>query len=347
MKDTNLIIGKKNTGKTRGILFKEVRNAIENNQNLFIYDDRDEYYKTFSKSLKEKNYNVLTINLKDATKSNGYNPLLLPYLLYKQGKTDEAVSIIDTLALEIFKEDGNQDPFWENMASNYFTGLTLILFNEASIDEINLGSIQTMILQSELKYNDTTYLKKYLENINVTNTIYTLLSSIVFAPNETKGSIIAVTKQKLNRYLIREQLLNLLNTNDINLKEINNKTAIFVIGNEKINDLSNIFINQLISMASIPFTFIFDNFDSIRKISSFNELVKNASYDGNKIYVAIHNEDEFKKTYKNSIVDQFENIIYLENTNIELEELGCDFEYPILEMTKHNYFNFINFIENK
>ena len=60
MKDTNLIIGKKNTGKTT-LLFQEVEYAIENNDNLLIYDDRDEYYKTFSKKLKENNYNVLTL----------------------------------------------------------------------------------------------------------------------------------------------------------------------------------------------------------------------------------------------------------------------------------------------
>lgn len=347
MKDTNLIIGKKNTGKTRGILFKEVNKALKNSENLFIYDDRDEYYRTFSNSLKLNNYNVLTINLKDATKSNGYNPLLLPYLLYKEGKIDKAVNMINTLALEIFKGDKNQDPFWENMASNYFTGLALILFNEANIDEINLGSIQTMILQGEEKYNETTYLKQYLENISTTSTIYILLSSIVFAPVETKGSIIAVTKQQLNKYLIREQLLNMLNTNEINLNDISTKTAIFVIGKEEINDLANIFINQLISVLNLKFTFIFDNFDSLRKISSFNELVKNASYEKNKVYVAIHNEEEFKKNYNNSIVDQFENILYLDNNNIELEELGSDFEYPILKMTKHNYFNFIEFMKNK
>ena len=33
MKDTNLIIGKKNTGKTT-LLFQEVEYAIENNDNL-------------------------------------------------------------------------------------------------------------------------------------------------------------------------------------------------------------------------------------------------------------------------------------------------------------------------
>ena len=181
MKDTNLIIGKKNTGKTQNILFNELLKSIDNNENLCIFNTRDEYFRTFSKKLKENNYNVLTLNLSDTTKSNGYNPLQLPYLLYKEGKLDLAVSMINTLALEIFKDErNNADPFWENMASNYFTGLVLILFNEGSESEINLGSIQVMMSQGEEQFDKITYLKKYLDNIEVTSVIYSLLSPVAF-----------------------------------------------------------------------------------------------------------------------------------------------------------------------
>lgn len=354
MKDTNLIIGKKNTGKT-STLYSEVERAIENNENLFIYNDRDEYYKKFRKELKEKNYNILTLNLKDTTKSNGYNPLLLPYMLYKENKLDKAVSMVNNMALELFKEDGsNCDPFWANMASNYFTGLVLILFNEAKEEEINIGSIQVMMTHGEEKYADTTYLKKYLEDVEVTSPIYSLLSPIVFAPNDTKGSIISVAKQKLNNYLLREQLLNLLNTNDINLNEIQNKTAIFVIGTSGINDLSNVFIDQLVNVIDVPFTFILDNFDSLRTVLSLYELVKDASYNGNKVYTAIHNEEEFIDKYQKSIIDQFENIMDL-NSETSFKSFAMPVksedseyvEYPLLNMNKHQYLNFKNIVDNK
>lgn len=356
MKDTNLIIGKKNTGKTRNILFKEVKESIKNKENLCIFNTRDEYYRTFSKNLKENGYNVLILNLSDTTKSNGYNPLLVPYLLYKEGNLDLAISMVNNLALEIFKADNcNSDPFWSDMASNYFTGLVSILFKEATLEEINLGSIQVMMSQGETKIGEITYLKKYLETIDVTNTIYTLLSPIVFAPADTKGSIISVVKQNLNIYMLREQLLNLLNTNEINLKELTNKTAIFIIGKNGINDIANIFIDQLIEMSNLSFTYILDNFDELRKLMSFDNLIKNSSYVGNKVYVAIHNEEEFKEKYGKYIVDNFEIIINMNETGrlemvrdpYEVEELGNDNQYPLLDMNKHNYFNFKQFIENK
>lgn len=351
MKDTKLIIGKKNTGKTRNILFNEVKKSIKNNENLCIFNTRDEYYRTFAKELNENGYNVLVLNLSDTTKSNGYNPLLVPYLLYKEGKLDLSISMVNNLALEIFKEDNsNADPFWANMASNYFTGLVSILFKEAKLEEVNLGSIQVMMSQGEQRYNDITYLKKYLENIEVTDMIYTLLSPVVFAPFETKGSILAVAKQKLNVYMLREQLLNLLNTNEININSLNNKTAIFVIGKDGINDIANIFIDQMVEISSIPFTYVLDNFDELRKLMSFDNLIKNASYNGNRVYVAVHNEEELKEKYGKYIVDNFETVMDMNiDVNSIFEELGLgdNSNYPMLTINKHSYMNFINLIDER
>lgn len=350
MKDTNLIIGKKNTGKTTYILFNELKKAMKNGENVCIYNTRDEYFKTYSNSLKENGYNVITLNIDEASKSNGFNPLQIPYELYKEGHKDKSIELVDMLAKEIFKEDNpNSDPFWQNMASNYFTGLVLILFNEGKIEEINLGSIQVMMSHGEEKYEDTTYLKKYLSNIDVTNTIYTMLSPIVFAPADTKGSILSVCKQKLNNYMYREELLNMLNTNDINIRNLKPKTAIIIIAS-KITDLANIFINQLVEVSNMSFTYILDNFDSLRTLLSFNNLLDNASYNKNKVYIAIHNENEFRDLYGKYVIDRFENIVNLNDnkdyiSSIEKIEIGNDSNYPVLDINKTNYINLKKLIE--
>ena len=346
MKDTNLIIGKKNTGKTT-FLFNELKKIIKNNENICIYNTRDEYFKTYSNNLKENNYNLLTLNIDEASKSNGFNPLQVPYELYKEGKKDKSIELINLLAQEIFKEDNPySDPFWQNMASSYFTGLVLILFNVGKEEEINLGSIQVMMNQGEEKYKDTSYLKEYLSNIDVTNTIYTMLSAIVFAPSDTKGSIISVCKQKLNNYMYREELLNMLNTNDINVRNLKQKTAIIIIASKQ-TDLANIFINQLVELSNISFTYILDNFDNLRNLLSFNNLLDNASYNKNKIFIAVHNEEELKEKYGKYILDKFENIINLNDKELkENIKIGNDEDYPKLNITKPNYINFKNIVKN-
>lgn len=350
MKDTNLIIGKTNTGKTKYYLLEKVRNAIKKGENLCILNTRDEYFKTFSKELQKNGYHVLVLNIKDATKSNGYNPLQVPYELYKEGKKDKAVSLINDLALELFKEDSPSiDPFWQNMASSYFMGLVLILFQEAELEKINLGSIQVMMSQGEEKYEDMTYLRKYLMNIDVTDTIYTMLSPIVFAPAETKGSILSVCKQKLNVYMCREELLNLLNTNDINIRNLKEKTAIMIMDN-KTTDLANIMIDQLVEVSPIPFTYILDNLDHFSVIRSLQGLLKDATYHKNKVYAAIHNIEQWRELYGKYIDDKFENVIYIKEQSedmVKKVELGNDSNYPTLKPHKHEYMNFKQLVEAK
>ena len=53
MKNTNLIIGKKGIGKT-SIMFDEIKKLIDNNDNLLIIDNKEEYYKTYAEELKKK-----------------------------------------------------------------------------------------------------------------------------------------------------------------------------------------------------------------------------------------------------------------------------------------------------
>ena len=342
MKDTNLIIGKKNTGKTSYIMFNELNKAIDNGDNLCIFNTRDEYFKTFNQKLIDNNYKVFTLNLNDTTKSNGFNPLLLPYKLYKENKVDECSSLINKIGLELFKEDNpNVDPFWTNMASNYFVGLVLILFKEGSINHINLGSIQGMMNKGEEKIGDKTYLQAYLEKLDVNDSIYTMLSGTVFAPFETRGSIISVAKQNLNQYMLQEQLLNLLCTNDIDLSNVNSKVAYIIIA-DKNYDLANIFLDQLISINK-SFTYILDNIDSLKVILDLKNLLDNASYNNNKVYFSIHSKDIILDKYGKYILDKFDIIIDLNSDNIINDynkiDLGNDDNYPALDMKKHEYLN--------
>lgn len=45
--NSTLVVGKNKTGKTRNILFNEVKDRINNNENLVILDTKKEYYNHF------------------------------------------------------------------------------------------------------------------------------------------------------------------------------------------------------------------------------------------------------------------------------------------------------------
>lgn len=334
MKNTNLIIGEVNTYKTTGVMFNEVINSIKNGESLLVLDNKNEYFGTFKSELDKNNYNTLVLNLDDAYKSNSFNPLMLPYKYYKEGNRDKVVEMIKELGLEIFKTDNHySDPFWENSAADYFMALVLILFKEGKEEEINLGSIQVMVSKSD-------NITKYFDSLDVLDSIYIAGSTTVYAPVDTRGSILSVMKQRLNEFCVREMLLNNLLGNDIDLYNIKEKTAIFIIGNEKINRLGNILIDELVNVSidnNIKFTFFLDGICDVPAILEFNRILDKKM----KLFVTVRSLEELEDKYGKYIIGKFENCVksvdVVDKDN--LINIGNSKDYPESKVNKGVYFN--------
>lgn len=334
MNHTNLIIGKLNTYKTTGILFPEVSKAIKNGENLFILDNKEEYYRTFQEELDHNHYTTYVFHLEDAYHSHSFNPLMTPYQYYQEGKKDKATEIVKNIALELFQGDNvNSDPFWSNTASNYFTALALILFKEAKKPEVNLGSIQIMISQSD-------QLKTYFDQLDVLDPIYISGSATVYAPSETKASIISVLRQKLNDFCVREQLFQNLLGNEICLNQLKEKCAIFFIGNEKVNCLGNILIDQLVEVSldhHVPFTFFLDDFCDMPALLAFEKMLQKKV----NMFVTTRYPEELEEKYGKLIMGKFERCInsvdVVEKDNVM--KFGNCHEYPKAKEHKGTYFS--------
>lgn len=340
MKNAKILIGKNNTILIKKNLFEDINNSITNKENLLIFSDNKVYYNKFKKSLDLSGYNTMVLNLSESMNSDSYNPLLLPYYFYKNGNKDKAVDLINDLANEIFKSDKNNvDPFWDNSAADYFTTLALILFREGKKEEINLGSIQAMSTLSEKELGNTSVIKKYFDSLDIIDNIYMIGSQVVYAPTDTRGSIVSVMKQKLNFFCIREVLLNNLCGNQIDLTNLQNKTAIFIIGNEKLNRIGNILVDQLCEL-DIQFSYYFDSLDDMTSLFKLNKLIKNDK----KVVMVTSSKDEFISKYDKFLMEKIDNIIYLdelhENLDIPNEVL------PISKITNHQYFNFEEYVKN-
>lgn len=334
MKNTNLILGKIGTGKTTGIMFNEVDKIIEREENLFIVDNKEEYYKTYAEKLINNGYNVKVINFKSPINSNGFNPLLMPYRLYKNGNKDIAIKLINNFSKNIMHKQDIMDPFWTDSASSYLTGLILTLFKEGSVDEINLASVHIMISKVEESIDK---FRTYVNNLDLVSPEYTFLSSTVNSPIDTRGGIISVLKMELTKYLSTDNLLNLLCTNDIDLSNINGKTAIFVIGNNDYKKLTSVVISEVIN-SNNTFNYILDNFDSLEKIIEFDDLLDSALVDNNKVYVISRNIENLNQKYGNLIVDKFEVIENIEMGE-NLEEVGKYNVYPTIDKQVKKYFD--------
>ena len=229
----NLVIGSTGSGKTQCVIHPLVKILAKRGESMVVTDPKGEIYRESCGLLKQKGYQILILNFRDPQRGNSWNPLNLPYKFYKQGNSDKAIELLDDLAANILYEEGggNKDPFWEKTSADYFLGLALALFEDGKEEEININSINSMTIIGEDKYNQrSTYMKEYFSGKDQNSTAYRCVSGTIFAPDDTKGSILSTFRQKLRPYSSGENLSEMLSRNDFDIDSIGKqKTAVFII----------------------------------------------------------------------------------------------------------------------
>ncbi len=235
----NLIVeGNPSSGKTTNIIFPIVEELISRNENLFILDNKEEYINRFYKKLKENNYNIVIINLRNMEKSEGWNPLWYPYQLYKNGNLNQTIDYLQQLGSILY-------PYNTNVV-DAFTSITLGLFEDAKGEEINLNSIYS-ITQNGLEFINKSSKRHIEEYFDI--------------KKSTKSNVIPISEHLLSymgRFIedivLDEHLSNILNKTTFELPSVlNKKTAVIFIGKEEVdyfNKISVMFIEQLFKIVS-------------------------------------------------------------------------------------------------
>lgn len=360
----NLIVtGDIASGKTTNILFPIVDNAINNKECLFILDSREEYINKYYDKLKENNYNIVILNLRDMDKSEGWNPLEYPYNLYKNGDVDKAQEYLEKIGKIIFYENSSVDPFWSSTASDFFTGVTLALFEDGKQEEVNFNSVNNMFNGIDKKYGLSDYITTYFKSKDVTSKPYIFASTTFLAPKETKGSILSVARQKLRLYVSREKLSYLMNKTTFNFEDIVSKpTAIILIArdeNKSLNTLSAMFIEQLYAIlldikAKVKFNFVLDNFDIIEKCNDLVDILDSCLSRNIKVYLTTRSLEKLSDEY-GSYMLKLCDLVSIRNDDIKLvinnteESTEKEFknvvindeqiDYPTLNTLKINLFD--------
>ena len=243
----NLIIsGDTLTNKTVNIMYPLLDSIIENNESFLVLDTKEEYLNKYYKTLKEKNYNIIILNLKELQSSDCWNPLSYPYKLYQEKKIDKAIDYLEKIAKTIFYKPDNEDPFWSNCASDLFMGVALSLFQDGKPEEINLISINNIINSAMEKNGVTDYLTSYLKLKGEKSQEYLYAEPTILSPVDTKGGILTVARERLRTLISRDNLNLAISQNTFDISEIpNKKTAVILIAKEesrKLNVLASLFI---------------------------------------------------------------------------------------------------------
>ena len=340
----NMIIGSTGSGKSQALAKPFIRVMAKGGESMIVTDPKGELYEDTSNELRERGYNIIVLNFRNPQNGNCWNPFTLPYKLYKSGDIDKSTELLEDLAKNILYDESSkgQDPFWENTSADYFTGLSLALFEDAKEEEININSINLMSTVGEEKIGGTTYIKEYFSDKDQTSGAYVNVSSTLMAPTDTKGSILSVFKQKIKMFSSRENLSEMLSHSDFDLEDIGRKkTAVFiVIQDEKktYHPLVTIFLKQcyetLVRVAQetggqlkYRTNFLLDEFANMPPLTDVDAMVSAARSRNIKLSFIIQNfsqlNDVYGKEKAETIRGNCGNTIYLLSTELSaLEEIS-------------------------
>ncbi len=339
----NLVIGSTGSGKTECLVKPMVNLLAKKGESMIITDPKGEIYEYSADYLKKQGYKIIVLNFRDPQRGNAWNPLTLPYRYYKDGNIDKSTELLDDVGLNIIRDPNNKsEPFWENSAADYFSGLALGLFMDAKEEEINLNSINFMSSIGEERFATSTYIKEYFLLKGEASSPYIFASNTINAPKDTQGGITSTFRQKIRIFASREKLSEMLSHSDFNMRDIGKeKTAVFmIIHDEKTtyHSLLTIFIKQcyetLIDVAKetggkLPFrtNFILDEFANMPPLKDVDSMVSAARSRDIRFTFIIQNFAQLNDVYGKEVAEVIKgncgNWVYLISTEMAaLEEIS-------------------------
>ena len=340
----SLIIGATGSGKTEGFVHPQVHSLAKARESMIITDPKGEIYEKNSMMLRDLGYQIVLLNFRDPQMGSAWNPMTLPYKMWKSGNHDKAIELLDDLALNILYDESNKnaDPFWEKTSADYFSGIALGLFEDAKEDEININSISLATTVGEEKFGGSTYIKEYFNAKDPASAAAINASSTIMAPTETKGSILSVFKQKVKLFASRDNLSEMLSYSSVDLESIGEKpTAVFiVIQDEKktYHSLVTILLKQiyetLIATAQkhggklpVRTNFILDEFANMPPLKDVTTMITAARSRRIRFTMIIQNFAQLDSVYGKEDAETIRgncgNIAYLITTELKaLEEIS-------------------------
>ena len=337
-----LVIGATGSGKTSGIIDPTMMMLMKGRESIIVTDPKGEIYEHHYSTLKRLGYQIIVLNFREPQRGNCWNPFDLPYQYQQEQNFDKANELLNDLATNIVVDGQAQDPFWQDSAASYLTGLSLALFEDAPQNEININSINLMMNQGEERYGASNFMKEYYNLKDPSSPVAINLAGTVMTANDTKQGIVSVLQQKVKTLAITRNLSEMLSKSDFEMSSIGEKpTAVFlIIQDEKTtyHSLATIFVKQcyesLISVAhkhggALPVrtNFLIDEFANMPKFKDITTMVTAARSRKIRFTFIIQNFAQIVKTYGKEDAETIRgncgNLIYLLTGELSaLEEIS-------------------------
>ena len=332
------VIGASAKGKTSSIIVPQLLDVIKKGQSFVICDPKNQILNYIGNELERESFKTITLNLREPSKSMSWNPLIPPYRIFVDGNKQKAYSLLSDVAKSIYVSlGGQQKDFWDSSAYAFFVGLVSSIYDKASEEEINLKSILNMAIVGEEKFAASNYLKEYFD-LEVEGS-YPRQSShnVINAPTETKGGILAVFKNSLQQLSANNKYENILCFNDFSLEDCMQDKVAIILNYEDENPDGAVIVSVFLDMfykyvidkrTKQPelnvYTFFLDDFLSLPKLYSFDEMIMSSISRNVSLVTAINSRSLFEKKYGKESMDALlsnsTNIMYFSSNDINMHQ---------------------------
>lgn len=348
--DHTVIIGSTGSGKTECGILPTTRILAKAGESMIITDPKGEIYQKTGALLKEEGYKIILLNFRDPQRGNSWNPFGLPYQFYKEGKetgdsnkSDKAMELLEDLGANILTDPNSKsnDPFWENASKDYFTALSMGLFEDAPADAININSINLMVTQGDHKFGRSFYDREYFAMKGEDTPIYNKASAVINTAQDTKAGVLSTFRTKTGIFSSRQALSEMLARSDFDMGMIGKeKTAVFMmIHDEKktYHALLTIFVKQvyesLIDEAQkcggklpIRTNFLLDEFANMPALKDVDSMITASRSRNIRFTFIIQNFSQLNQVYGADMAETIKgncNVHFLLTTELKaLEEIS-------------------------
>lgn len=343
-----LLIGATGSKKSRLVVMPMIYTLAASKETMIICDPKGEIFKRTSGYLSKEGYNIRVINLREPSKSDGWNMFTVPYRMYINDEIDKACEFINDAAINLIPIEA-KDPYWDYSARDVFFGLVFLLFKlskENCLGEESVNMKNLLHLKEELFFShDSDDIKRTAlwQLAKKDFLIRSRLNGTVICPEKTMACIISTFDQHMSCFSMQPQVIEMLSFSTFDLQKVGfGKDAIYlVVPDEKstYHKIVNIFIKQIYEILidnafkrtlnnryPVRVNFILDEFSSLPIIPDFPQMVTASRSRNIRFMLIIQSKHQLSQRYKDetdTIMSNCSNWIFLTSREINfLKEIS-------------------------
>jgi type IV secretion system protein VirD4 len=332
-----LVMGSTGSKKTRLFGMPLINILAMAGESFIATDPKGELYKRTSGLAAAKGYKVHVLNFRDLRLSDCWNPLALPHELYRKGKIDESISMINDFIAAVAEpiRRNNRDPYWGIMASSQSLAAMLFFIATASLQEasiLNFANLLAAMSDPEI----TEKLARCVAEESIASTNFKSLLTIKGTLN-TYGCVTSTATSFFTPFVVRPTLCQVLSKNSFDIRALgSSRHAVYIIvPDEKttLHFLASAFIKQvyetLIDEAHqneggklpVRVNFVLDEFCNIPKIPDMPSMISAARSRNMRFFLMIQSIWQLRQKYGDdaqTIKGNCDNWVFLTTRELDL-----------------------------